>query len=76
VASGVLTGTHPDEAPRRLAAVVHCVAGLLTGPPFVWLLLVAEGLLVAKGLLGGGVPARGRSGRPRRVDAAVSGGNG
>jgi len=47
VASGVLTGTHPDEAPRRLAAVVHCVAGLLTGPPFVWLLLVAEGLLDA-----------------------------
>jgi hypothetical protein len=47
VASGVLTGTHPDEAPRRLAAVVHYVAGLLTGPPFVWLLLVAEGLLGA-----------------------------
>ncbi|PSP39273.1 hypothetical protein BRC63_07390 [Halobacteriales archaeon QH_10_70_21] len=47
VASGVLTGTSPDEAPRRLAAVVHYVAGLLTGPLFVWLLLVAEGLLGA-----------------------------
>ncbi|PSP77440.1 hypothetical protein BRC88_14115 [Halobacteriales archaeon QS_4_69_225] len=43
VASGVLTRTHPDEAPRRLAAVVHYVAGLLTGPLFVWLLLVTEG---------------------------------
>ena len=47
VASGVLTRMHPDEAPRRLAAVVHYVAGLLTGPLFVWLLLVAEGLLGA-----------------------------
>lgn len=45
VASGVLTETHPDEAPERLASVVHYAAGLLTGPLFVWFLLVFEGLL-------------------------------
>ena len=45
VASGVLTDTHPDEAPVRLATVVHYVAGLLTGPLFVWLLLTSEALL-------------------------------
>ncbi|PSP75222.1 hypothetical protein BRC86_04025 [Halobacteriales archaeon QS_3_64_16] len=47
VASGVLTETRPDEAPRRLASAVHYVAGALSGPLFVWILLVAEGLLGA-----------------------------
>lgn len=45
VASGVLTDTRPDAAPARLASVVHYVAGLLTGPLFVWLLLTSQGLL-------------------------------
>jgi hypothetical protein len=50
VASGVLTGRHPDVAPGRLAAVVHYVAGLLTGPLFVTLLLLVEALLGASTL--------------------------
>lgn len=50
VASGVLTGTHPDGAPGRLASVVHYVAGWLTGPLFVWLLYAAE-VAVGVGLL-------------------------
>jgi len=45
VAAGVLTDRPPGEAPSRLAAVVHYVAGLLTGPLFVWLLFAGEGLL-------------------------------
>jgi hypothetical protein len=45
IASGVLTETPPDEAPQRLATVVHYVAGLLTGPLFVWLLFAVEALL-------------------------------
>lgn len=44
VASGVLTERPPGEAPARLAAVVHYVAGGLTGPLFVWLVLLVEGL--------------------------------
>jgi hypothetical protein len=44
VASGVLTESRPDEAPARLATVVHYLAGLLTGPLFVWLLLTSEAL--------------------------------
>ncbi|MFB6250928.1 MAG: hypothetical protein ABEI27_04455 [Halobellus sp.] len=44
VASGVLTDTEPDRAPQRLASVVHYVAGTLTGPLFVWLVLVASAL--------------------------------
>ncbi|MFB6304717.1 MAG: hypothetical protein ABEH47_06090 [Haloferacaceae archaeon] len=44
VAAGVLTERPPDEAPARLASVVHYVAGGLTGPLFVWLLLLVEGL--------------------------------
>jgi hypothetical protein len=51
VASGVLTDIRPDDAPPRLASVVHYVAGALSGPLFVWVLLVAEGLL------GPGLPA-------------------
>jgi len=47
IAAGVLTDRPPEEAPGRLAAVVHYVAGLLTGPLFVWLLLASEGLLGA-----------------------------
>lgn len=42
VASGVLTETPPAHASRRLAAVVHYVAGGLTGAVYVWLLLVTE----------------------------------
>lgn len=42
VAAGVLTELHPDGAPRRLAVVVHYLAGLLTGPLFVWLLYAGE----------------------------------
>lgn len=42
VASGVLTETHPDRAPERLASAVHYVAGTLTGPLFVWLYLAAS----------------------------------
>jgi hypothetical protein len=45
VASGVLTERPPGEAPARLARVVHYVAGLLTGPLFVWVLLAGQGLL-------------------------------
>ncbi|SDM07453.1 hypothetical protein SAMN04487949_0741 [Halogranum gelatinilyticum] len=45
IASGVLTETHPDDAPDRLASVVHYVAGALTGPLFVWLVLVAQALV-------------------------------
>jgi hypothetical protein len=41
VAAGVLTETPPDEAPARLASVVHYVAGLLTGPLFAWLFLAS-----------------------------------
>lgn len=45
IAAGVLTDRPPSEAPGRLATVVHYVAGLLTGPLFVWLLFASEGLL-------------------------------
>lgn len=42
VAASVLTGRPVDDAPDRLASVVHYLAGLGTGPLFVYLLLVAE----------------------------------
>ncbi|MBB6645515.1 hypothetical protein [Halobellus ruber] len=42
VASGVLTNTDPDRAPGGVASAVHYVAGVLTGPLFVWLYLVAS----------------------------------
>lgn len=45
IASGVLTEKHPDRSPERLATVVHYVAGMLSGPLFVWMLLTAEGVL-------------------------------
>jgi len=45
VAAGVLTETTPDDAPRRLASVVHYVAGLLTGALFAWLYLAAASVL-------------------------------
>jgi len=45
VASGVLTEQDPETAPGRLAAVVHHVAGWLTGPLFVVLLLFAGSVL-------------------------------
>lgn len=43
IASGVLTGNPPGESPGLLATVVHYLAGLLTGPLFVWLLYASEG---------------------------------
>ena len=42
VAAGVLTETHPDDAPRRLATVAHYLAGVGTGLLFVWLSLLVE----------------------------------
>lgn len=45
VASGVLTDRPPGEAPARLATVVHYLAGILTGPLFVWVLFASEGVL-------------------------------
>lgn len=45
VASGVLTDSAPQHAPERLASVVHYIAGWLTGPLFVWVLITSEGLL-------------------------------
>ena len=45
VAAGVLTLTHPDRAPARLASVVHYLAGLLTGPLFVYTLYLAESVV-------------------------------
>lgn len=44
VAAGVLTKTHPDRAPDRLAAVAHYFAGVGTGLLFVWLSLATEAL--------------------------------
>jgi hypothetical protein len=51
IASGVLTDTHPDRAPGRVASVVHYVAGTLTGPLFVFLYLAGSAVL------GGGIVA-------------------
>jgi hypothetical protein len=45
IASGVLTESRPVAAPERLASVVHYLAGWLTGPLFVWLLLVSQALV-------------------------------
>ncbi len=45
VAAGVLSLTHPDRAPGRLASVVHYLAGLLTGPLFVYTLYLAESVI-------------------------------
>ncbi|MFC7176020.1 hypothetical protein [Halosegnis marinus] len=50
VAAGVLTETHPDDAHPRLASVVHYVAGLLTGPLFVYLLYATEFVLDGRSL--------------------------
>jgi uncharacterized membrane protein YdcZ (DUF606 family) len=44
VAAGVLTDRPPGAAPARLAAVVHYLAGGLTGPLFIWLSLTAAAL--------------------------------
>ncbi|MDS0222780.1 hypothetical protein NDI54_15645 [Haloarcula sp. S1AR25-5A] len=51
VAAGVLTDTVPADAPNRLASVVHYVAGWLTGPLFVWMLLTSEGLLGGQSII-------------------------
>jgi hypothetical protein len=45
VAAGVLTDRPPADAPARLAAVVHYLAGGLTGPLFVWVTFVTGALL-------------------------------
>lgn len=45
VAAGVLTSRRPTDAPEGVADAVHYTAGLLTGPLFVWLVLLFEGLL-------------------------------
>ena len=45
VAAGVLTELPPQDAPERLATVIHYLAGLLTGPLFVWLLFATEAVL-------------------------------
>jgi len=45
VASGVLTGQSPDTASGGVASAVHYVAGGGTGPLFVTLLFLVEGLL-------------------------------
>lgn len=42
VAAGVLTDTHPDRAPERLATAAHYLAGAGTGLLFVWLSLATE----------------------------------
>lgn len=57
VAAGVLTRSHPDAAPARLAAAVHYLAGGLTGPLFVWLLLASERLVGGPSPLATGVAA-------------------
>ena len=51
VAAGVLTDSAPQHAPGRLANVVHYIAGWLTGPLFVWLLLTSEGLVGGQSIL-------------------------
>lgn len=51
IASGVLTNSAPAAAPGRLADVVHYIAGWLTGPLFVWMLLTSEGLLGGQSIL-------------------------
>ncbi|MFY4813623.1 hypothetical protein ACOJIV_13145 [Haloarcula sp. AONF1] len=51
IASGVLTDSAPQNAPGRLASVVHYVAGWLTGPLFVWVLFTSEGLLSGPSIL-------------------------
>lgn len=51
VAAGVLTRTAVDDAPARLAAVAHYLAGLGTGLLFVYFSLVAEWLFGGASLL-------------------------
>ncbi|MFB6220874.1 MAG: hypothetical protein ABEH90_05485 [Halolamina sp.] len=52
VAAGVLTSRRPDDAPGGVADAVHYTAGLLTGPLFVWLTMLFEGLLGGALLVG------------------------
>ncbi|MXR52401.1 hypothetical protein GRX03_12400 [Halovenus sp. WSH3] len=51
VAAGVLTETHPDRAPGRLATVAHYLAGAGTGLLFVWLSLATEAVAGTASLL-------------------------
>jgi hypothetical protein len=59
IASGVLTDSVPDDAPERLANVVHYIAGWLTGPLFVWVLLTSEAVLGGQSLLATALAATG-----------------
>jgi len=45
VAAGVLTEQSPETAPARLASAAHYLAGGATGPLYVTMLFIAEGLL-------------------------------
>ena len=45
VAAGVLTETHPDSAPKRLATVVHYLAGAGAGALFIWFLLAGTAIV-------------------------------
>jgi len=45
VAAGVLTDRPPGQAPARLGTAVHYLAGILTGPLFVWLLFAGEAVV-------------------------------
>ncbi len=45
IAAGVLTSRRPEDAPGGVADAIHYTAGLLTGPLFVWLTLLFEGVL-------------------------------
>jgi hypothetical protein len=57
VAAGVLTDSHPDHAPERLATVVHYLAGGLSGGLYVWLLYATEATLETTSVLATGVTA-------------------
>jgi hypothetical protein len=52
IPSGVLTELPPQDAPERLATVIHYLAGTLTGPLFVWLLFATEAVLGGPSPLG------------------------
>ncbi|WP_240730022.1 hypothetical protein [Halalkalirubrum salinum] len=45
IAAGVLTETHPDSAPKRLATVVHYLAGTGAGALFIWFLLAGTAIV-------------------------------
>ncbi len=56
VAAGVLTDTHPDNAPDRVATLVHYVAGTATGVLFLSLVVLLDRVVpstLAQPLAGG-----------------------